>query len=85
MVYPSVSLEPVPSCERCLLAHALNNTLAVIIGECQLAEVCIEPGSEGANRVQNILRAARLMADRIKSHRCQIIHSPASPSHETHP
>jgi hypothetical protein len=79
----SASLEPAPSCERCLLAHALNNTLSVIIGECQLAEVCIEPGSEAANRLQKILSAARLMADKINSHRCQIIPSPA-PHPDTH-
>ena len=82
MAYSSSSLDPATSCERCLLAHALNNTLAVIIGECQLAEECTEP--ECANRIHRILGAARLMADRINNHRCQIIHPSPVPGHASH-
>ena len=85
MAYASAFPNPAVSCERCLLAHALNNTLAVIIGECQLAELCVEPESECARRLREILHAARLMADRINSHRCQILNSLPSPGHETHP
>jgi hypothetical protein len=85
MAFPSIPPESAISCEKCLLAHALNNTLAVIIGECQLAELCVEPESECARRLREILHAARLMADRINSHRCQILNSLPSPDHETHP
>ena len=57
--------------ERCLLAHDLNNKLAVIVGQCELlSEHTHDP--ECVARLQTIAQAAKLMADAVNGHQCQI-------------
>lgn len=55
----------------CLLAHDLNNKLAIIVGECELLEEratdthCLE-------RLKAIKAAAQCMADALKVHQCEL-------------
>jgi hypothetical protein len=55
----------------CLLAHDLNNKLAIVIGECELLEEraadahCLE-------RLKAIKEAAQCMADALKVHQCEL-------------
>jgi hypothetical protein len=50
--------------QRCLLAHALNSKLAVIIGTCEvLSRRMTDPAA--VNSLQTILAAAKSMSDEI--------------------
>lgn len=61
-------------CERCLLAHSLNNKLSVILGWCQLlSRGTDDPTCLG--RLQAIRDAAEAMVSEVQSYKCCITDS----------
>lgn len=69
---PATSEQTVGCGERCLLAHNLNNRLAVIIGHCELlAEQALDP--DWVARLEIIHKTAKSIADEVNRHHCQII------------
>ena len=58
--------------EQCLLAHDLNNQLAVILGRLDILADRIAPGSDVASQLAIIRATARHMAEHIQTHQCQL-------------
>ena len=59
-----------PTSERCILSHDLNNSLYVILVRCELQLQCLDPKSEAAANARLIQEAARDMAHRIAGTPC---------------
>ncbi len=53
------------------LIHYLNNSLAVVAGHCELLADHLEPGSEAAGRLRQILQTVHGMAAKINGHDCR--------------
>lgn len=56
----------------CLLAHDLVNKLSVIIGNCELLDKLVEPGSECSRRLGLIRNVAQGMAKELNEHQCKL-------------
>jgi hypothetical protein len=60
------------STRLCMLAHDLNNGLAVIAGHCELLTEHVEADSECRNRLRLINEMAHSLAKKINGHECQL-------------
>lgn len=56
----------------CLLAHDLNNKLAIILGYCDQLIRESEPFSRTAARLGIISQEAHCMAKKLKEHQCKL-------------
>jgi hypothetical protein len=65
----------------CQLAHDMANKLAVIIGNCELLDEHVEPGSECARRIGAIRKVAEGMAKEVNQHQCKISEAIRRSSH----
>jgi nitrogen-specific signal transduction histidine kinase len=65
----------------CMLAHDMANKLAVIIGNCELLDEQVEPGSECAMRLGLIRKTAEGMAKEVNRHQCKISEAIRRSSH----
>jgi hypothetical protein len=59
--------------ERCMLAHHLNNDLAIIVGDCDLLAELVKEDPICLARVKAIKVIAMRMADRIETRLCPAV------------
>lgn len=70
----SVSEVPKAGCGGdCLLAHHLNNQLAVIMGRLELLSEALSDDTHIVEQISVIQEAARRMARHIQEHQCRLI------------